>query len=107
MVDNGGSDLATIIDIRSQDRVGLLYSISDVFYNLNVDVRIARITTEGFTVMDTFYIEDVTEREVTKANRIEEIKNTFYVTEANGGKITNLDRIEEIKKVLTNRLSAG
>ena len=105
--DNGGSDLATIIDIRSQDRVGLLYSISDVFYNLNVDVRIARITTEGFTVMDTFYVEDVTEREVTKANRIEEIKNTFYVTEADGGKITNLDRIEEIKKALTNRLSAG
>ena len=81
-VDNSGSSLATIIDIRAQDRVGLLYAISDTFYNLNLDIRIAKITTEGFTAMDS-----------------------FYVTEENGYKITNAQRLDEIRKSLMDRLS--
>ena len=82
-VDNRGSNLATIIDIRAQDRVGLLYAISDTFYKLNLDIRIAKITTEGYTAMDS-----------------------FYVTEEDGRKVTSIDRIDEIKNALTNRLDA-
>ena len=107
VVDNGGSEVATIIDIRSHDRAGLLYAIADVFYDLNIDVRIAKITSEGLTVMDSYYLPESGQRKVSKANRIEEIKNTFYVTETDGGKITEPHRVEEIKKTLTNRLSAG
>ncbi len=81
-IDNSGSSLATIIDIRAQDRVGLLYAISDTFYNLNLDIRIAKITTEGFTAMDS-----------------------FYVTEENGYKITNVQRLDKIRKSLMDRLS--
>jgi [protein-PII] uridylyltransferase len=83
-IDNSGSSLATIIDIRAQDQVGLLYAISDTFYNLNLDIRIAKITTEGFTAMDS-----------------------FYVTEQDGYKITNLLRLDEIKKSLIDRLSSA
>ena len=83
-IDNSGSSLATIIDIRAQDQVGLLYAISDTFYNLNLDIRIAKITTEGFTAMDS-----------------------FYVTEQDGYKITNLQRLDEIKKSLIDRLSSA
>ncbi|MDE0044214.1 MAG: HD domain-containing protein, partial [Candidatus Poribacteria bacterium] len=105
-VDNGGSELATIIDIRAQDRVGLLFLVADVFDELSVDVCIAKVTTEGLTVMDAFYSTEANERKAAKANRIEEIKNTFYVTEADGGKVTDPDRIEKIKEALTSRLSA-
>ncbi len=83
-VDNRGSHLATIIDIRVQDRVGLLYAISDTFYKMNLDIRIAKINTEGYTAMDS-----------------------FYVTDEDGGKITSVDRIDEIKSALTNRLDAN
>ena len=83
-IDNSGSYLATIIDIRAQDRVGLLYAISDTFYNLNLDIRIAKISTEGSTAMDS-----------------------FYVTEEDGGKVTNVDRIDEVKNALTDRLGDG
>ena len=84
MVDNNGSSLATIIDIRTQDQVGLLYAISDTFYNLKLDIRIAKITTEGVTAMDS-----------------------FYVTEENGHKITDPQRLDEIKKSLMDRLSSA
>lgn len=106
VIDNDGSDAATIIDIRSNDRVGLLHSIADAFYKLDIDVRIAKISSEGFTVMDSFYVAESSERKVSKANRIEEIKNTFYVTEADGGKVTDPQRAEEIKKALTNCLGS-
>ena len=105
VVDNDGSELATIIDIRSQDRMGLLHSIANVFHDLKIDVRIAKITTEGFTAMDSFYAAEADERRTAKTNPIEEIKNTFYVTEEDGTKVTNPDRIEKIKEALTNRLS--
>ena len=82
VIDNNGSSLATIIDIRTQDQVGLLYAISDTFYNLKLDIRIAKITTEGFTAMDS-----------------------FYVTDENGHKITDAWRLDEIKKSLMDRLS--
>ena len=84
LVDNNGSSLATIIDIRAQDQVGLLYAISDIFYNLKLDIRIAKITTEGFTAMDS-----------------------FYVTEENGHKITDAQRLDKIKRSLMNRLSSA
>ena len=83
-VDNNGSSLATIIDIRAQDQVGLLYAISDTFYNLKLDIRIAKITTEGFTAMDS-----------------------FYVTDENGHKITDALRLDEIKRLLRDRLSSA
>lgn len=106
VVDNDGSDSATIIDIRAQNRAGLLYSVANAFYDLDVDVSVAKITTEGLTVMDAFYAVETNERKTAKANRVEEIKNTFYVTETDGSKVTIPDRIEKIKEVLTDRLSA-
>ncbi len=104
VVENSGSDSATIIDIRAQDRVGFLYLVADLFHDLNIDVRIAKVTTDGLTVMDAFYATEANERKAAKANRIEEIKNTFYVVESDGGKVTDPCRIEEIKKALTHRL---
>ena len=106
VVDNDGSELATIIDIRSEDRMGLLHSIANAFHDLKVDVRIAKISTEGFTAMDSFYAAEADERRNAKTNPIEEIKNTFYVTEEDGTKVTNPDRIEEIKSALTTCLGA-
>ncbi len=106
VVDNDGSELATIIDIRSEDRMGLLHSIANAFHDLKVDVRIAKISTEGFTAMDSFYAAEADERRNAKTNPIEEIKNTFYVTEEDGTKVTNPDRIEGIKSALTTCLGA-
>ncbi len=84
LVDNNGSSLATIIDIHTEDQVGLLYAISDTFYNLKLDIRIAKISTEGFTAMDS-----------------------FYVTEENGRKIKDVKRLDEIKASLMGRLSSA
>lgn len=54
--DNLVSDAYTVLDIRTQDRLGLLYLISSTLSELAVDMRAAKITTETDQVVDVFYV---------------------------------------------------
>ncbi len=53
-LDNETSDLYTLVEIFSQDRIGLLYDISKIFYQKGVGVVSARINTEAGLAQDIF-----------------------------------------------------
>lgn len=55
-IDNESSDFFTIVEIFSQDRIGLLYDISEVFYQKGVGVVSARINTEAGLAQDIFSV---------------------------------------------------
>ena len=76
-IDNEGSDRATIIDIRAQDQVGLLYTISDAFYRLGLDIRLAKITTEAFIAEDSFYVTDTNGAKITDSARLRKIQEAL------------------------------
>ncbi len=75
--DNDSSDAFTIIDITARDRVGLLYSITRTFYELNLDIASAKIVTEGVRVMDSFYVSDLFRRKITDEERLERIRGAL------------------------------
>lgn len=54
--DNLVSQAYTILDIRTRDRLGLLYLITSTLSQLEVDIRSAKITTEAEQVVDVFYV---------------------------------------------------
>ena len=54
--DNDTSETRTVIDIETEDRLGVLYNISQVMTDLELDISIAKIFTEKGAVMDSFYI---------------------------------------------------
>jgi [protein-PII] uridylyltransferase len=54
--DNESSELYTLVEIFSQDRIGLLYDISKVFYQKGVGVVSARINTEAGLAQDIFSV---------------------------------------------------
>ncbi len=54
--DNNASDARTLIEIETEDRLGLLYAISETFAELLLDISAARIVTERGAAIDNFYV---------------------------------------------------
>jgi [protein-PII] uridylyltransferase len=55
-VDNRASQRFTVVDVRAEDRVGLLYAIASSLHRGGVEIAVARITTEAHRAIDSFYV---------------------------------------------------
>jgi [protein-PII] uridylyltransferase len=70
-LDNEISDTRTVIEIETEDQLGLLYAISKTFAELNVDIFGARIVTERGAAIDNFYVREHDEGKIeTPARRV-------------------------------------
>jgi [protein-PII] uridylyltransferase len=56
-LDNETSPVFSIIEIFTQDRLGLLYDISTIMYEKGIDIVSARIHTESGLAQDVFYVQ--------------------------------------------------
>jgi [protein-PII] uridylyltransferase len=83
-LDNHTSDIRTIIDIQTEDRPGLLYDISQTLMALNINVYLAKISTEKGAAVDS-----------------------FYATERNGAKILQPEREKAIQQKLRQAVQHG
>ena len=72
-LDNSASDERTLIEIETEDRLGLLYIISQTFAELHLDITAARIVTERGAAIDSFYVSDVEGAKITESARLEAI----------------------------------
>jgi len=75
--DNGTSDTRTVIDVETEDHVGLLHAISQTLSELGLNISVAKIGTEKGAAIDS-----------------------FYVREQDGGKIFSPERQQEIERQL-------
>jgi [protein-PII] uridylyltransferase len=57
--DNEASETRTLIEIETEDRLGLLYVISQTFAELAVDIAGARIVTERGAAIDSFFVREL------------------------------------------------
>jgi [protein-PII] uridylyltransferase len=67
--DNEASETRTIIEIETEDRIGLLYEISQTFSELDLDISAAKISTEKGAAIDSFYVRELGGGKVTSAER--------------------------------------
>jgi [protein-PII] uridylyltransferase len=72
--DNKISATHTVIDVEAPDRIGLLYDITSVFFDLGLDLSVARVVTDVRQARDAFYVTDGNGRKITDALRIQEIR---------------------------------
>jgi [protein-PII] uridylyltransferase len=71
--DNDVSEDRTLIEIETEDRLGLLHAISQTFAELRLDVSAARIVTERGAAIDSFYVRDVDDGKIASPARREQI----------------------------------
>jgi len=57
--DNEGSDIYTIIEVDTRDRLGLIYDITRALAANNVYIASAVIATFGAEAVDSFYVKDM------------------------------------------------
>jgi [protein-PII] uridylyltransferase len=50
------STTATIVEVATRDRVGVLYAITHTLAELGLDISLAKVSTEGEKVADAFYV---------------------------------------------------
>jgi [protein-PII] uridylyltransferase len=82
-VDNRSSEQFTVVDVFTQDRVGLLFGITHTLFQLGYIIHLARISTNADQALDVFYISD-----------------------GAGNKITDLERMRKLQATLAERLEA-
>ena len=76
-IDNTISDTFTVIDIHTQDRLGLLYRISSTLMNLGLYIYIAKIATKGGGAADIFYVKDIFGQKIYNRDALENIEGTL------------------------------
>jgi [protein-PII] uridylyltransferase len=57
-IDNKASDRATIIELQLEDKPGVLYQITRALSGLQLEVTVARVSTQASKVIDSFYVVD-------------------------------------------------
>lgn len=67
--DNRTSANRTVIEIETEDRLGLLYTMARVFSDLKLDISLAKIVTEKGAAIDSFYVCEQDGQKVLDANR--------------------------------------
>lgn len=55
-IHNDVSSEATVIEVFTHDRVGVLYAITHTLTEFGLDIHLSKITTEGEKIADVFYV---------------------------------------------------
>jgi [protein-PII] uridylyltransferase len=80
-VDNRSSERFTVVDVFTQNRIGLLFAITHTLFQLDYLIHLARISTNVDQAIDVFYISD-----------------------SRGNKIIELERMRTLRAALLERL---
>ena len=78
--DNDSSDTRTVIEIETEDRIGLLYAISQQLSELLLDISGAKISTERGAAIDSFYVREENGTRVVAPERQRSIEHKLRVS---------------------------
>jgi len=78
-VDNDATDVATIVEVRAADGIGVLARITDVFAPHGVRVDQAYVSTLGHEVVDTFYVTSPEGAKLTEPDVVADLEDALLV----------------------------
>ena len=81
-IDNDASDDFTIVEIFTEDRIGVLFTIAHSLHRFGLSTHVAKISTN-----------------------VDQVADIFYVTDQFGAKIEDSDRVETLRQFLRQSLA--
>ena len=81
-IDNEASDDFTIVEVFTEDRIGVLFTITYSLHRLGLSIHVAKISTN-----------------------VDQAADVFYVTDDAGGKIVGADQVESVRNFLRQNLA--
>ena len=75
-IDNEASDDFTIVEIFTDDRIGVLFTITYSLHQLGLSIHVAKISTNVDQVADVFYVTDQIRRQIADAEESRNVQRT-------------------------------
>ncbi|MGZ3538039.1 MAG: [protein-PII] uridylyltransferase [Thermodesulfobacteriota bacterium] len=85
-VNNQDSDFHTIIEVFGEDRLGILYELTQALTDHGCDIHFARISTLGNRIVDVFYVQDEFGEKMQDKNQTDRLRKTVLNLLAPAGK---------------------
>jgi [protein-PII] uridylyltransferase len=79
-IDNEASDDFTLVEIFTEDRIGVLFAITHGLHRLGLSIHVAKISTNVDQVADVFYVTDQFGAKVQDAYRVETLRQSLFQT---------------------------
>jgi [protein-PII] uridylyltransferase len=74
-VDNRSSEQFTVVDVFTQDRIGLLFAVTHTLFQLGYIIHLARISTNADQAIDVFYISDTGAHKIVDLERMRTLRS--------------------------------
>jgi [protein-PII] uridylyltransferase len=76
-VNNQDSDFYTIVEAAGEDRLGILYEMTQALTDHGCNIHFARISTLGNRIVDVFYLQDAWGEKIEEKQKVENLKETL------------------------------
>ena len=75
LFDNETSDHRTVIEVETEDRIGLLFTIAQTLAELGLDISTAKICTEKGAAVDSFYVSEQSSPKIAGTARLQAVEH--------------------------------
>jgi [protein-PII] uridylyltransferase len=65
------------VDVFTQDRLGLLFTITHTLSEMELQIHLARISTNADQALDVFYVSDMQGRKIAEPKVLKQIETTL------------------------------
>jgi len=76
-INNRDSDFFTIVEIMGEDRLGILFELSQTLTDHGCNIYFARISTLGNRIIDVFYVQDTWGEKIEETHKIDLLQKTL------------------------------
>jgi [protein-PII] uridylyltransferase len=77
-VDNEASDGLTVVEVYTEDRIAVLFTIAETLHRLGVSIHFAKISTNVDQAADIFYVTDSQGKKIVDGRKLEAIEQGLY-----------------------------